>query len=74
MDFTDECNIDTKEGVDMLQAYLKRRIDLTEISPDDKSNIQSVDIGFPVSFLKVTHMFASDSKKVYHKLLLKILY
>lgn len=50
-DFTEECDIDTKMGVEMLRDFLETKTDLTCMSSDE--NIKSVDIGFPIHFLQV---------------------
>lgn len=51
-DFTDECDVETKEGVELIRNYLKDRTDLEVMPKDEKNDIQCVDIGFPIPFLK----------------------
>nr|XP_022312831.1 uncharacterized protein LOC111117885 isoform X2 [Crassostrea virginica] len=49
-DLSKKCNIATEEGVKMLRDILKDFTDLT--SSHSSKDFRSVDIGFPISFLK----------------------
>lgn len=50
-DLTDTCDLETKEGIENLRKTLN---DLTNMTDSKKSvQLKSVDIGFPVPFLKV---------------------
>lgn len=50
-DFTDKCNLETKEGVKMLRDFLK---DLTDLTSSKKSvAYKSVEVGFPIPLLEV---------------------
>nr|XP_034319456.1 transmembrane GTPase Marf-like [Crassostrea gigas] len=49
-DFTDKCNLETKEGVKMLRNFLK---DLTDLTSSEKSaTFNSVEVEFPIPFLR----------------------
>lgn len=58
-DFTDECDVETKEGVELIRNYLKDRTDLVVMPKDEKNDIQCVDIGFPIPFLKVIDVLST---------------
>lgn len=53
MDFTDTCDIKTKEGVKLLRNYLGQKTDIT--TSEESRQYRSVDIRLPIPFLKVTH-------------------
>lgn len=56
-DFTDKCDIASKDGEKVLRDYLK---DMTDMTASERSaQIRSVDIGLPISFLKVTKCMVS---------------
>lgn len=49
-DFTDKCNLETKEGVKMLRNFLK---DLTDLTSSERSaTFNSVEVEFPIPFLR----------------------
>ena len=51
LDLTDKCRLDTKEGEKLLRDHLN---DLTDMFASEKSKeYKSVDIGFPIPFLRV---------------------
>lgn len=50
-DLTEKCDLETKEGVKILRDFLKNLTDMT--SSAESVHFQSVDIGFPIPFLKV---------------------
>lgn len=54
-DFTDKCNLETKEGVKMLRDFLKDRTDLT--SSKTSFTFKSVEVGFPIPLLEVNNAF-----------------
>lgn len=50
-DFTDKCDLETKEGVRMLRNFLKELTDM--VSSTKSVTSRSVEIELPFSFLKV---------------------
>lgn len=50
-DLTEQCNLDTEEGQQKLREEITKCTDLTKSK--DSARHQSVDIGLPISFLKV---------------------
>lgn len=54
-DFTDTCDIRTKEGVKLLRDYLSTKTDMT--TSEESLQYRSVDIRLPVPFLKVTYTY-----------------
>lgn len=51
IDITEECDMSTESGVEMLRTVLTELTDMTE-SPGS-ANFDYVDVGFPIPFLKV---------------------
>lgn len=51
-DFTDKCDLETKEGWKMLRDFLKQLTDM--VSSTDSVAYRSVEIELPFSFLKVS--------------------
>lgn len=49
-DLTDTCDLSTVEGLNNLRKALNS---VTNISSEESVGIQSVDVGFPIPFLKV---------------------
>lgn len=58
-DFTYKCDLGSADGVKVLRDYLK---DMTDMTASQKSaQTWSVDIGFPIPFLKVTLLMTIQS-------------
>lgn len=49
-DLTDKCDTDTKEGEERMRKILKK---LTDVESKESMIYRSVDVGFPIPFLKV---------------------
>lgn len=70
-DFTDKCNLETKEGVKMLRNFLK---DLTDLTSSEKSaTFNSVEVEFPIPFLRVNYAFLTYTRthRMFYFFLLK---
>lgn len=50
--FSDTCNLQQRENLSAFRRFLKKRTDLTHVSPDFRVDFQTVDIELPVPFLK----------------------
>lgn len=57
--FSDTCNLQQTENLSAFRRFLKKRTDLTHVSPDFRVDFQTVDIELPVPFLKVLKVFLS---------------
>lgn len=57
--FSDTCNLQQRENLSAFRRFLKKRTDLTHVSPDFRVDFQTVDIELPVPFLKVLKVFLS---------------
>lgn len=55
-DFTDRCNLETKEGVKMLRDFLKGLTDLT--SSEKSVTFKSVEVEFPIPLFEVYYAFS----------------
>lgn len=63
-DLTDICNLSTKKGVEVFRETLDEVTNVTFT----QGHVQSVDVGFPIPFLKVSLAFKeqfTNSKKKY---------
>lgn len=56
-DFTDRCNLETKEGVKMLRDFLKGLTDLT--SSEKSVTFKSVEVEFPIPLFEVYYAFSN---------------
>lgn len=58
-DFTEKCDLESKDGAKVLRDYLKNMSYMT--ASRKTSQIQSVDIGFPNPFLKITSLTSQSN-------------
>lgn len=68
-DFTDKCNLETKEGVKMLRNFLK---DLTDLTSSEKSvTFKSVEVEFPIPLLEVNYAYSINSYSLFYVVFIK---